>query len=103
MIRDVKITVLKVGFDEELCKRYGAPGITPCPVHTVGQVMLSKGAKRPPEMCGGAWTPCEKYVFGLAHGLDAFGYENWMGVPKTCVMVCSDGLRPVTFLLEVAD
>ena len=102
-MRKVKITVLKVGFDEELCREYGAPGIVPCPFHKVGQEMLVIDGKKPAEMCGGAWTPCEKYAFALAHGLDRFDYKVWMGRDKISINTCNDGLRPVTFKLEVVE
>ena len=102
-MRDVKITVLKVTLDKELCEKYGHPDITPCHKHYVGQVMIAKGGARPPEMCGGAWTPAEKYIFALSQGVDTFGFKNWMGVDKTVVTCCVDGLRPITLLLEAVD
>lgn len=102
-MRDVRITVLKVTLDEELCKKYASPGIEPCHKHYVGQVMIAKGGAKPAELCGGAWTPCEKYVFALSQGIDEFGFKNWMGVPKTVVTCCLDGLRPITLLIEAID
>lgn len=38
----------------------------------------------------------------LAHGGTAF-YDDWMRNPKTAVVCCNDGLRPVSFLLEATD
>lgn len=102
-MRDLKITVLKVDFDEELCKEYGDPKIVPCPVHEVGQEMMVIGGKKPPEMCGGAWGSFEKYIFGLSHGLDKFMFEEWLGKEKVAIVTCSDGLRPVTFKIEVVE
>lgn len=102
-MRDVKITVLKVTLDKELCETYGDPEITPCHKHHVGQIMIAKNGAKPPELCGGAWTPCEKYVFALSQGVDEFGFSHWMGVPKTVVTCCVDGLRPITLLLEAME
>lgn len=102
-MRDIAITVLQSGLNEALCQRYASPDIKPCPFHTVGQRMIAKGGKRPPEMCGGAWACCEKYAFALSHGLDRFQFQNWLREDKLCVLSCNDGLRPVTFLLEVME
>ena len=103
MMRKVKITVLKVDFDEELCKEYGDPAIVPCPVHQVGQEMMVIDGKKPDEMCGGAWGSMEKYIFALVHGLDHFTFADWLGKEKVSINTCNDGLRPVTFKLEVAE
>ena len=102
-MRKVKITVMKVDFNEELCKEYGAPDITPCPAHTVGQEMWVIGGKKPAELCPGAWGPFEKYVFALVHGVDKFDFPAWYGKEKVSINTCYDGLRPVTFKLEVVD
>ena len=102
-MRDVRITVLKVTLDKALCEKYADKDITPCAKHYEGQVMIAKKGNRPPEMCGGAWSPCEKYVFALSQGIDTFGFAHWMGVPRTVVTCCVDGLRPVTFLLEAME
>ena len=102
-MRKIKITVVKVDFNEELCKEYGAPDIVPCPAHQVGQEMYVIDGKKPPELCGGAWGSFEKYVFALAHGLDHFQFPGWLGKDKVCFNTCNDGLRPVTFKLEVVE
>lgn len=102
-MRKLKITVLKVDFDEELCKEYGDPKIVPCPAHYVGQEMYVIDGKKPPELCGGAWGSFEKYVFALTHGLDKFTFPEWLGKEKVSINTCNDGLRPVTFKIEVVE
>ena len=102
-MRKLKITVLKKEFDEELCKEYADPAIEICSVHEVGQVMYVVDGKKPDEMCGGAWGSFEKYIFALAHGLDEFAFPGWLGKKKVCINTCNDGLRPVTFKIEVCE
>lgn len=102
-MRDLKITVLKVGFEEDLCKKYGDSKIVPCPVHEVGQEMMVIDGKKPAEMCGGAWGSFEKYIFAMTHGLDHFTFPEWLGKDKVCINTCNDGLRPVTFKIEVVE
>ena len=41
----VKITVLKVTFDEALAREYGAEGLGPCPMQREGQVFYADFAK----------------------------------------------------------
>ena len=77
MMKKVKITVLKKGFDDELAKEYGIEG----------------------------WKAIYQYVFALAHGADKnlFYYNDWIKTPGVAIVCCNDGLRPVTFKLEATD
>ena len=36
----------------------------------------------------------------LAHGGENF-YDGWMKNPKSAMLSCNDGFRPVSFLVEV--
>ena len=45
----------------------------------------------------------EKYIFALAHALDHFTFPRWLGKDKVCINTCNDGLRPVTFKMEVVE
>ena len=100
----VKITVLKVTFDEALAREYGAEGLGPCPMQREGQVFYADFAK-PEGMCDEAWKAMYQYVFALAHGggQKLFYYGDWVRRPGTAIGSCNDGLRPVIFKLEATD
>ncbi len=38
----------------------------------------------------------------LAHGGENF-YDEWMENPKSAMISCNDGFRPVSFLIETMD
>ncbi len=104
MMKKVKITVLKTGFDDELAKEYGIEGLKTCPIHSAGQVFYADWAK-PEGFCDEAWKAIYQYVFALAHGADKnlFYYNDWIKTPGVAIVCCNDGLRPVTFKLEATD
>lgn len=90
----VRITVMKKLFHEELVRDYAAEpeGWTPCTHFEVGQVFetsLDAPWEKPSGFCGWAWADLQKLVYGMARG----GQE-------TFVSCCTDGYRPVVFLLE---
>ncbi|MBQ4037192.1 MAG: TIGR04076 family protein [Clostridia bacterium] len=90
----VRITVMKKLFHEELVKEYaaGPEAWTPCTHFEVGQVFetsLESPWEMPAGFCGWAWADLQKLVYGMARG----GQE-------TFVSCCTDGYRPVVFLLE---
>lgn len=103
-MKKVKITVLKTTFDAQLAAEYGAPGLTPCPMHQEGQVYYADYAK-PEGLCDEAWKAIYQYVFALAHGAgeDVFYYGDWIRTPGVAICSCNDGLRPVIFKLEATD
>jgi uncharacterized repeat protein (TIGR04076 family) len=39
---------------------------------------------------------------GLAHGATNF-YDGWMKNPRSVMLSCNDGFRPVSFLVEVIE
>lgn len=103
-MKKVKITVLKTTFDAQLAAEYGAPGLTPCPMHQEGQVYYADYAK-PEGLCDEAWKAIYQYVFALAHGAgeEVFYYGDWIRTPGVAICSCNDGLRPVIFKLEATD
>lgn len=102
MVRDVKITVLKTSFNEDLAKDYGVPNLGTCPCNKVGQVYISKGGLKPDDLCDDAWEAFGRFVFALAHGVNEF-FPDWVDVPKTTINCCNDGIRPVIFKCEVLE
>jgi uncharacterized repeat protein (TIGR04076 family) len=43
-----------------------------------------------------------EFVRGLSHGAENF-YNGWMKNPKSVMISCNDGFRPVSFLIEVLE
>ena len=103
-MKKVKITVIKKTLDEQLAKKYGAEGITSCPMHKEGQEFLADYAK-PEGLCDEAWKSFYQYVFALAHGAEKepFYYGDWIKEPGIAICSCNDGLRPVIFKLVATD
>ena len=103
-MKKVKITVLKTTLDRELAARYGAEGLTACPMLREGQEFYADYAK-PDGLCDEAWKAIYQYAFALAHGAggDVFYYGDWIREPGVAICSCNDGLRPVIFKLEATD
>ena len=100
-MKDVKLTILKCTFDEELAKEYGVIGLTACPVHKPGEVFICKGGDRPQGICGGVWDACKQMVFALAVGNDVDFYDGtWVREKGVAIQACNDGLRPVIIKVE---
>ena len=56
----------------------------------------------PEGLCESAWETMSPFVMGLAHGAENF-YDGWMKNPRSVMISCNDGFRPVSFLLETMD
>ena len=67
-----------------------------------GQVFISDDGERPEGMCEGAWSVMEPFVTELAHGGGNF-YDGWMKDPRSAMISCNDGFRPVSFYIEALD
>ena len=96
----VKITVLKKTFYPELADEYLAEGRAagPCPILEEGQTFRYEGgAKMPDGFCPWAWID----IYGACSTLNAGGFDNqWYKHGDIRVQCCTDGVRPVLFLLE---
>ena len=97
-MQKVRITVLKTGFEEDLAKEYGLPGIGRCPEHKVGEVYETFHHK-PDGFCNEAWKAISHYVFALCHGSGPF-FKDWITRDGIAINSCNDGLRPVIFKIE---
>jgi uncharacterized repeat protein (TIGR04076 family) len=102
----VKITVLKRALYEELSKTYrgGDAFIRPCEVFTDGQEFIC-GLNMPDGFCGWAWQDINRMVLALLGGgsFNKGTFRGWMKDDNNVVTCCTDGLRPVSFLLERID
>ena len=101
-MKQVKITVLRTTFQQDLANEYGVEGLDVCPFHREGQVFYADYAK-PKGLCDEAWKAIFQHVFALAHGVETFYYGDWIRRPGTAICCCNDGLRPVIFKLEATD
>jgi uncharacterized repeat protein (TIGR04076 family) len=85
-----RITVLKKIFNEELYKQYPYGYAGPCGRLEEGQVFITNSRWDPPEgFCLWAWSELRPMIHSIHAGSD---------VQK--ISCCTDGLRPVIFLLE---
>lgn len=98
---DVRITAVRKACYEDLIEKYENPIEHACDIQ-VGQTFISKNGERPEYMCESAWESVEKFVKELANGGGNF-YDGWMKDPRTAMISCNDGFRPVSFYIEVID
>ena len=95
----VKITVMRKARYDDLIKIYENPIEHPCDLEE-GQVFFCAEAKKPEGFCDSAWDSVSSFVAELARGGGNF-YDGWMKNPKSAMISCNDGFRPVSFLIEV--
>ena len=97
----IKITVLKRTLMPDLIENYSKdPNLNYCETFREGQVFYTERVSKMPEgFCGFAWADIHKDVVALVMG-GSFSWIKGEGKQITC---CTDGLRPVYFLLERVD
>ena len=100
-MKKVKITVMRKAADPDLMERYENPIEHACDVEE-GQVFIANGWNKPEGFCDSAWDSVSPFVMTLAHG-GADIYDGWMKNPRSAMISCNDGFRPVSFLLEALD
>lgn len=86
---------------QDLMEQYENPMEHACDVEE-GQVFIADGWKRPEGLCESAWESMSPFVMTLAYGGEDI-YEGWMKNPKSALISCNDGFRPVSFLLETLE
>ena len=94
----VKITALKQTTYSDLIAAYELPQECPCSVN-VGQTWTLTACQRPDGMCESAWQTLVPFVRELFAGGGRF-YGDWMRDPRSAMVSCNDGFRPVSFLIE---
>lgn len=67
-----------------------------------GDVFVANGWQKPDGFCDSAWDSISPFVLALASGGENI-YDGWMKNPKSAMISCNDGFRPVSFLLETAE
>ena len=97
----VRITVCRIALYPDLMAEYENPIEHACPMK-MGQTFTANGWARPEGMYDSAWTTLSPFVMTLAHGGSNL-YDGWMKNPRSAMISCNDGFRPVSFLLEALD
>lgn len=97
----IKITVIRMARYDDLIEKYENPIEHACDMRE-GQVFIADGWKKPPLMCDSAWEVMSPFVKELSLGGGDF-FDGWMKNPRSAMISCNDGFRPVSFLLEVID
>ena len=100
-MKKIKITAVRQTVYEDLMARYENPMEHACDVQ-VGQVWIANGWEKPEGFCQSAWDTLSPFVLALAHGGSNF-YDGWMKNPRSAMLSCNDGFRPVSFYIEALD
>ena len=100
-MKKCRITVIRKARYEDLSARYENPIAHTCNMEE-GQVFIADGWKKPEGMCQSAWDTMSPFVLALSHGGGDF-YDGWMKNPRSAMISCNDGFRPVSFLIEALD
>lgn len=99
MAKGVKITVLKRLVMDDIAEKY-APGgeIPPCHRCKEGDVFITDGRKVPEGFCVWAWADIFKDVLLVRQDAKCGTADG-----KCQIVSCTDGFRPVVFLIEPWD
>ena len=100
-MKKCRITVMRTARYDDLIAKYENPLEHPCDLRE-GQVFIANGWQRPEGMCESAWESMSAFVMTLAHGGENL-YHGWMKNPKSAMISCNDGFRPVSFLIEALE
>jgi uncharacterized repeat protein (TIGR04076 family) len=95
----VRITAIRQTVYQDLIDQYENPIEHACDM-IEGQTFVSQNAEKPDGLCAAAWLSLQPFVMALANGASNF-YDGWMKNPKSAMISCNDGFRPVSFLVEV--
>jgi len=100
-MKKVRITAVRKASYPDLVEQYENPIQHACDV-IEGRVWIANGWAKPEGFCDSAWDSISAFVMTLAHGGGNF-YDGWMKNPKSAMISCNDGFRPVSFYLEALD
>ena len=97
----IKITAIRKACYRDLMEKYENPIEHTCDI-VEGQEFISIDGKKPEGMCDSAWDSMQYFVKELANGGGNF-YDGWMKNPRSAMISCNDGFRPVSFYIEVVE
>ena len=99
----VRIKVVKLAVHEDLIEKHlkharHPEGFAECPRWKVGDTFILENWPHKPEgfTCDWAWADIQRDVAMVMFGAN----PPWLENPGTSVTCCTDGLRPVSFLVE---
>ena len=98
----VRITVVKIANHEDLSAKYEIPQDDPCPMSEGMIFTVDDFSLKPHEICESAWQTLTPFMMTLGCGGQRI-YGDWMKNPKSAMISCNDGFRPVSFLLEAVE
>ena len=96
-----RITAVRQICYPDLMAKYENPIQHACHIRE-GQVWVANGWGKPEGLCNSAWESMSAFVMALAHGGGDF-YDGWMKNPRSAMISCNDGFRPVSFYIEALD
>lgn len=100
-MKKVRITAVRIANYKDLSEIYENVIEHACDLNE-GDVFIANGWQRPEGLCTSAWESMSPFVMTLSHGGSNF-FDGWMKNPKSAMISCNDGFRPVSFLLETLD
>ena len=100
-MKKCRITVVRKADYTDLQKQYENPIEHACSIRE-GQVFIANGWQKPEGFCQSAWDSMSAFVLALSHGGSGI-YNGWMKNPRSVMISCNDGFRPVSFLIEALD
>ena len=100
-MKKCRITVMRMARYDDLINKYENPISHACDMKE-GMVFISNGWEKPEGFCQSAWDTLSPFVLALSHGGENF-YDGWMRNPKSAMLYCNDGFRPVSFFVEALD
>ena len=100
-MKKVRITAIRKTCYPDLMAKYENPMEHACDVEE-GTVWIANGWNKPEGFCDSAWDSISAFVMTLAHGGGNF-YDGWMKDPKSAMISCNDGFRPVSFYIEALE
>ncbi len=100
-MKKCRITVLRMAHYDDLIANYENPIAHACDLKE-GQVFIANGWEKPDGLCDSAWASMSPFVMTLSYGGENI-YDGWMKNPKSAMISCNDGFRPVSFYIEALD
>lgn len=100
-MKKVRITAIRTVDYLDLSEKYENSIKDPCNIKE-GDIFIVDGCKKPEGFCDSAWETIVPFVTLLLHGGGNF-YNGWMKNPKSAMLSCNDGFRPVSFYVEIIE
>ncbi len=95
----VRISVVKIAEHKDLSAKYEIPQKNPCAMQEGMVFVVDDVSKKPEMLCDSAWQTLFPFILTLSCGGTKI-YGDWMKNPRSALISCNDGFRPVSFLLE---